>query len=118
MTLDDISKAAGILAFLISSGNGIWFWISRPAHDIGRRVDSVDGRIDTLADDVDGRIDVTLENLKAHDRRIQRVEDDLRHLPTKNDLHNVEQKVVAIKTELDMIARVVNRIDDFLRAEK
>lgn len=107
MTIDDFSKLAGIIALLISIGNGIWVWISRPAHDIGKRVDAVDGRVDG-----------TLENLKAHDRRIQRVEDDLRHLPTKSDLHAVEQKVTAIKTELDIVARVLTRIDDFLRAEK
>ncbi len=118
MTLDDVSKIAGIVALLISSANGIWFWISRPARDIGKRVDEVDRRIDRHAEDIDGRVDATLDNLKAHDRRIQRVEDDLRHLPTKNDLHALEQKVTAIKTELDIMARVLTRIDDFLRAEK
>ena len=93
-----------LLALLLSTANLLWAWISRPARDVGARVD-----------DVDDRIDEAFEGLKGHDRRIQRVEDDVRNLPTKDDLHRVDMKVVSIKTELDIVARVVTRIDEFLR---
>lgn len=111
MTLDDLSKWMGILALLISIGNGLYVWISRPARDLGNRVDEIDDRIDRGHERA-------LEELKKHDRRIQRVEDEMRHMPTKDDLQKVQQQNTAIKTELDIVARVVNRIDDFLRSGK
>jgi len=105
--LATFSQLISIVALLLSIGNLLWAWVSRPARDVGGRVDEANDRIDEAFD-----------GLKGHDRRIQRVEDDLRHLPTKSDLHEVERKVVGIKTELDMIAKVVGRIDDFLRGTK
>lgn len=107
MQLDQFSQWVAIVALLIGIGNGLWAWLSRPARDVGARVDEANERIDEAMD-----------GLKGHDRRIQRVEDDLRHLPTKKDLHEVELKVNAIKTELDIVAKVVGRIDDFLRGTK
>jgi len=100
------SQWVGIIALLLSIANLLWAWVSRPARDVGARVDEVDDRIDEA-----------FEGLKGHDRRIQRVEDDVRNLPTKDDLHRVDTKVVSIKTELDIVARVVTRIDEFLRSK-
>jgi hypothetical protein len=102
--VDDWMKWLGLLSLILSIGNIVWAWISRPARDLGKRIDDVE--------------DQTLEELKKHDRRIQRVEDEMRHMPTKDDLQKVQQQNTAIKTELDIVARVVNRIDDFLRSGK
>lgn len=107
MQLAAISQWISILALLLGIANLLWAWVSRPARDVGARVDEANERIDDA-----------FEGLKGHDRRIQRVEDDLRHLPTKHDLHELELKITAIKTELDSIAKVVGRIDDFLRSQK
>nr|WP_246385446.1 DUF2730 family protein [Novosphingobium hassiacum] len=105
--LTALSQWVSIVALLLSVANLLWAWISRPARDVGARVD-----------DVNDRIDEAMDGLKGHDRRIQRVEDDMRHLPTKKDLHEVEIKITSIKTELDVVAKVVSRIDDFLRSNK
>lgn len=102
--VDDLTKWLALMSLLLSIGNIVWAWISRPARDLGNRIDEVE--------------DQALEELKKHDRRIQRVEDEMRHMPTKDDLQKVEQQNTAIKTELDIVARVVNRIDDFLRSGK
>lgn len=107
MQLAAISQWVSIMALLLSVGNLLWAWISRPARDVGARVDEANERIEEAMD-----------GLKGHDRRIQRVEDDMRHLPTKHDLHAVEMKITAIKVELDTVAKVVGRIDDFLRSTK
>ena len=115
MDLDTVSKWIGILALLLSIGNLVWAWISRPARDVGARVDATNTRIDTVVGEMNERGDRHRENLKEHDRRLQRVEDDMRHLPTKDDLHEVGHKLTSMKTELDIVARVVNRIDETLR---
>ena len=99
-------------------GNLLWAWISRPARDLGSRLDQHRTETEKCFEDAEKRFETVNENFKGHDRRIQRVEDDLRHLPTKKDLQEVELKVTAIKTELDIVAKVVGRIDDFLRSTK
>ena len=100
------SKWVALLALLLSIGNLVWAWISQPARDVAKRID-----------DVDDRVDKVCEDMKVHDRRIQRTEDDVRHLPTKDDLHSVTQTLSSVKTELDIVARVVTRLDDFLRKQ-
>lgn len=107
MDLGAFNQWLSVIALLLSIGNGAWIWVSRPARDLGKRID-----------DVSESVDDAFDGLKGHDRRIQRVEDDLRHLPTKADLHKIEMSQTSMKTELDTIARVVNRIDDFLRADR
>lgn len=116
--LATVSQWVSIVALLISIGNVLWAWFSRPARDLGTRLDQHRTETDKRFDETEMRIDTAYEGLKGHDRRIQRVEDDLRHFPTKDDLQELEVKVIAIKTELDIVAKVVGRIDDFLRSTK
>ena len=93
-----------LIALLIGIINALWIWLSRPARDTNKRIDEANREIAEVQ-----------EGMKGHDRRIQRVEDDLRHLPTKEDLSHVSHKLTAVKTELDIVARTVTRIDEFLR---
>lgn len=116
--LATFSQWVSIVALLLGIGNLLWAWISRPARDLGSRLDQHRTETEKCFEDAEKRFETVNENFKGHDRRIQRVEDDLRHLPTKKDLQEVELKVTAIKTELDIVAKVVGRIDDFLRSTK
>jgi len=104
--LAPINQWLSVVALVMGIGNGLYLWISRPAKDLGGRVDLANSRVDEAFD-----------GLKAHDRRIQRVEDDMRHLPTKDDLHKVSADIASLKTEVDGIGRTVHRIDDFLRSK-
>ena len=98
-----------VIALLISISNTLWFWVSRPARDTG-------ARIDRLNEEINERADRHREELKAHDRRIQRVEDNLPHLPTRDDINKLSHALTAMKTELDIVARTTNRIDEHLRS--
>ena len=118
MDIDIAGKWVGLVALLLSIANLLWAWLSRPARDLGTRLDKHREETDEQIDEVTKRIEVTFEGLKTHDRRIQRVEDELRHLPTKEDIQQLEVKVVAVKTELDSATRVLVRIDDHLRGGK
>ncbi|MDE1917653.1 MAG: DUF2730 family protein [Sphingomonadales bacterium] len=110
MSLDDVSKWMGVFALMLSVGNVLWAWISRPARDLGTRVDKIEMSVEENDDQ-------TLQELKKHDRRIQRVEDEIRHLPTKADVSRVENEITSVKTELAIVHRVVDRLDDFLRSK-
>ena len=117
MNLQTAQQWASLIALIIGIGNAAWIWLSRPARDTNKRIDQVDERINTLNGEVNDRADRHREELKAHDRRIQRVEDDLRHLPTKDDIGKISHAVTAVKTELDIVARTTTRSDDFLRGQ-
>ncbi len=104
MTLQTAQQWLSLIALLIGIINALWIWLSRPARDTNKRIDDAKREIADVQ-----------EGMKGHDRRIQRVEDDLRHLPTKEDLSQVSHKLTAVKTELDIVARTVTRIDEFLR---
>ena len=114
--LTTLNQALSLVALLIGIANALWLWISRPARDTNKRIDESNTKIEELEGALETRIDRHREDLKEHDRRIQRLEDQLAHLPTKEDLHKVANQLTAVKTELDTIAGVVRRIDDFLRS--
>lgn len=115
--LAQINQWLSLIALAVTILNSLWIWLSRPARDTAKKIDDTNERVDELIAEQNARADRHREDLKIHDRRIQRVEDDLRHLPTKDDLSAVATNLTAVKTELDIVARVVTRIDDFLRAK-
>ncbi len=62
--------------------------------------------------------------LIEHDRRIQRVEDELKHLPDKDTvmelklaLAELKGTVSALGETVGSVSRTVHRIDDYLRQE-
>lgn len=109
MNLASINQWLSALALLIGIINALWIWLSRPAKD-------TNARIDLLDNEMHDRADRHREELKLHDRRIQRVEDNLPHLPTREDIGRLSNAMTAMKTELDMVARTTNRIDEHLRS--
>ena len=115
MSIALVNSWLGAFAFAISIANALWVWLSRPARDTNKRIDKTEEMVSDLSAEANNRADRHREELKMHDRRIQRIEDDLRHLPTKDDLTAVGNKLTGVKTELDIVARTVTRIDDFLR---
>ncbi|MBY0393266.1 MAG: DUF2730 domain-containing protein [Novosphingobium sp.] len=115
--LTTLNQALSLVALAIGIANALWLWISRPARDTNKRIDDTNGKVEELEGALEQRIDRHREDLKEHDRRIQRLEDQLAHLPTKEDLHKVANQLTAVKTELDGIASAVRRIDDFLRSK-
>ncbi|MFX4805958.1 hypothetical protein ABTB42_20440, partial [Acinetobacter baumannii] len=67
-------------SLLIGIANALWLWISRPARDTNKRIDETNGRVEDLEAEMQTRVDRHREDLKEHDRRIQRLEDQLAHL--------------------------------------
>lgn len=60
-----------------------------------------------------------------HGRRIAKVENDLIHMPTQSDLHNVKLQLATmngsldvVKSELATATRVMRRVEDHLMSEK
>lgn len=113
---ENIYGWATFIVAIMTIANTAWLWISQPARDVEKKIKATDEKIEELEGAVEARVDRHREDLKEHDRRIQRLEDQMAHLPSKEDLHKVANQLTAVKTELDSIASAVRRIDDFLRS--
>lgn len=107
---------ATFIVAIMTIANTAWLWISQPARDVEKKIKATDEKIEELEGAVEARADRHREDLKDHDRRIQRLEDQMAHLPTKEDLHKIDIKVMGVTTELDTLVGMVRRIDDFLRS--
>ncbi|MDT7533747.1 DUF2730 family protein [Sphingobium sp. SA2] len=95
-----------ILALLVSLLNIAWTWHMRSQSAAADRVTKLETRLDLV-----------------EDRQIS-VEEQLKHLPTKDDigairiqLEHVLGKIGRQESEISKIDRVLNRIDDYLRAK-
>jgi len=97
MEADYLVRLFTVVAVLLGIGNTVMVWLQR-----GNRV-------------LTARVDKQETKLIEHDRRIQAVEDGMRHLPTKDDLNEIASQVTRLETEVSIMSRVVNRIDEFLR---
>ena len=111
MEFELLSKWFGLIALIVSVVTGIWTLISKSTKPF-------DDKFATQAKD----IDKNCEDLKLHDRRIQKVEDILPHLPSKDEVHQIRLLMSDMngnmgKMESTMTAtqRAVQRIDDYLR---
>ena len=70
------------------------------------------------------RQDKSEKTLIEHDRRIQRVEDELKHLPDKDTVMELKLALAELKGTVSTlgetvgsVSRTVHRIDDYLRQE-
>lgn len=108
MTPSNIAQWLDISALVISLANTVWMWISRPARELRGDLEKADAELTE-------RCNRHREELLDHKTRIERVEGEMRHLPTKDDLGKVLQMISGMKAELDIVVRTVNRIDDHLR---
>ncbi|MDE2595969.1 MAG: DUF2730 family protein [Sphingomonadales bacterium] len=118
MSIASLNQWFSLFALTIGIANALWLWISRPARDTNKRIDETNEQVEALIKEQNDRCDRHRENLKEHDRRLQRVEDDMRHLPTKDDLSALSHKITGMSKELDIVCRTTTRIDDFLRADR
>lgn len=73
---------------------------------------------------LDNRLGKAEGTLIDHDRRVQKIENELEHLPSKEDVHELKLAIerlngVVAKLGGDMqtISRTVDRIDNYLRED-
>lgn len=94
----------GLLGMLVSIANIVWTWHTRSQSAAADRVAKIETRLDLV-----------------EDKQIT-VEEQMKHLPTKEDLHAVKYQLADVLgligkqgSEIASVARVVDRIDTYLR---
>lgn len=102
-----ISTGLGVIATALGLVNAFWSWMNKGTAATAKRLDDLE---DAQGD---------------HGRRIQSVEDALEHLPSKEAVHELDLKLVAVGGRLDgfgiamdAVERVVRRIERHLDGGK
>lgn len=114
MGWQEVSQGAGVLAVVVSVANTVWVWLRTGASKIG----------DVRAEMQAGFKEVN-EDTEDHGRRIQAIESELKHLPSKDDVAELKLSLTEMKgqlgtldSELGSVTRTVRRIEDHLLGEK
>ncbi|MES2987664.1 MAG: DUF2730 family protein [Pseudomonadota bacterium] len=95
------------ISLLMNIANMIWVWRSSGGAALDKRLGAIEAKLIT------------------HDRRVQTIEGELKHLPTREDLHKLDRSLTELTTELKghgrdlgQVERAVDRIERHLMGEK
>lgn len=116
--MDVIKEWAGLIAVLMAVGTGMFTWFTASGRNAMEALKS--HRKDQHDQDK-----ATNSTLAEHDRRIQAVESELKHLPDKDSVVELKIAIADLKgtvgamgESMGSISRTVHRIDDYLRQDK
>jgi len=105
--MDDLKSWLGPVATLLAMANLIYTWITARSRVNEAKIDGHDTK------------------LTEHDRRIQRVENELGHLPNKDEVAGLRLAIAEVSGRLgrmeqsnEGLVRAVRRIEDYLMKEK
>ena len=113
--IETLNAWAGFVALVLASANTIWVWVRTSGNDTAARLQAIE-------DKVDKKVGGLGESLKGHDRRIQQVESEIKHLPSQGavasltvSITELNGRLSVLDSELEGLTRTVRRIDDHLR---
>lgn len=109
----------GVAALLISVGGAFYAWVAASGNKALKAVD--DMKREALAEDK--RVS---EHMGALEKRVSAIESELKHLPTKEDLDDLKDRLADLSKEvavsnksMEAMQNVIKRVDDFvMRAGK
>jgi len=100
LNIDQLGSWAAFIALALTSANILFTWLHNPVRVAKARHDALKKKVG--------------DDLKDHDRRIQKLEDTDEHMPTKEDLHALALEMKALTTKLSGLEATVSRMDRHL----
>lgn len=107
MDIDEVKTGLTVVSLLMGTINLLWMWVSASKNATAKKVEEIECALD------------------EHGRRIQTVEGELKHLPTKDDVANLNLQLAQVlgqlkvtESELAGVARTVRRVEDHLTAAR
>lgn len=103
-----------LIALAFGIANTVWVWLRTSSGDVKTKIKA-------LSDKIEAEFTKVTDNLKGHDRRIQAVESEVKHLPTKDDFNELKVQMTALagtveghSSELKAVGRTADRIEGIL----
>lgn len=116
--IQSLWQVLSILSLIVSLGCAIAVYMNSPGRKLETALKDLLAGFGTHKDEMS-------KGLKHHDRRIQAVENEIKHLPTSDEfgvlqlsVTRVEGDMKRVEGTLDRVDHVVQRIDDYLRTNK
>lgn len=100
-----------IVALALTAINVVWSWVVQSRSAAASKLTEVAAKVH--------EVDCEVE---AHDKRIQSLESEFKHLPTRQEIADLKVQMVEIvgqmrvaETEIQGAARTIRRVEDHLR---
>jgi len=108
MIPDTIKEWGGAMAVVFSIGGIIYSWLTRRSKENTETIAK-------MGEDISGRLKVIEKKLIADDRRIQHLEDNFKHLPTKEQISELKVALTQVSTTVDSTNRTITRMETDIR---
>jgi len=108
MNLESLKEWGGALAVVFSIGGIIYSWLTRRSKENSETIKA-------LAESLSKRLEVMEKKLISDDRRIQHLEDALKHLPTKEQISELKVALAQVSTTVDSTNRTITRMETEIR---
>lgn len=109
MNADIIKEWGGAMAVFLSTGGIIYAWLTRRSKENTET-------IARMGAELSSRLKVIEKKLVADDRRIQRLEDDSKHLPTREQISELKVALAQVSTTVDNTNKLITRLENDIRA--
>lgn len=113
--IQTLNSWLGLVALLLAIVNTIWIWLRTSGADNAAKFKEIE-------EDVEQKHAEVCEDLKNHDRRIQALEGEMKHLPSQEavsaltiSITELNGKLGIFDAEMGSLTRTVRRIEDHLR---
>lgn len=101
----------GLVAVFIALGTTVYAWLTRRSKENANSIQK-------MGEDISERLKVIEKKLISDDRRIQRLENDFEHLPSRDQISQINVALAQIGATVDNTNAAIKRIDDDLRSLK
>lgn len=114
------------VAAVLGGGLSIWTWLQSPskanADAIKSNAAATTAALEAIEKANADALKTVVDKLTDHDRRIQTVEGEMRHLPSKDVAHELKVGLVELQgtvnaqnVQLEALGRLVSNMDNYLR---
>jgi hypothetical protein len=115
--LELVFRALIAVSTLISIGSAVVVYMNSPGRKVAAKLTALTAAIETQKDE-------SRASLKGHDRRIQAVEDEMKHLPTSDEFAELQISVTRLDGKIERVDEMVTWVkstvqsmDNYLRAK-
>lgn len=117
--MEFVQQWLGLVALVISIGGTFYAWLTAGSKANTKKLDAMEGVLAGKAGG--GDLDQLEDKVTEHDRRIQAVEAEVKHLPDKDSVHRLEVALEQMNTKIASMAasaeateRTARRVEQFL----
>ncbi|NOR63265.1 MAG: DUF2730 family protein [Rhodobacteraceae bacterium] len=108
MNADLIKEWGGAIAVFLSIGGIIYAWLTRRSKENTETIKA-------MGEELSARLKVIEKKQVNYDRRIQHLEDNFKHLPTREQISELKVALAQVSTTVDNTNQTITRMETDIR---